>query len=235
MADPTVTDIDLGSVVYTSGLNSRELLVFSAAGTVAEGTILARKAVADAITATTDAGNTGDGTCTAVSTVSGPDVPLVGDYNLECITATTNGGTFKLEDPNGALISNNLVMTAGAGTATVFELAGMTFTLTDGATDFVAGDKFALTVSADGKMYPYATDGLGGVQKPLMVITYDVVATAAGNVTCSPMKTGEVRKERLIIAADGDDSNITDAILDELRSAGIASQKYTDDSVLDNR
>ncbi len=234
MANPTITNLDLGSVVYESGLNRDELLVFAGAGTVLEGTILARKAVADAIVAD-GTGNTGDGTCTLTAVVAGADVPLVGAYNLECIAAVTNGGTFMLEDPNGSLISNNLVLTAGAGAVTPFELAGMTFTITDGSTDFIVGDKFSLTVAADGKMYPYATDGIGGVQKPLMVLTYAITATGAGNEYARPMKEGTVRTERLVIDADGDASNVTAAILDELRSAGISAKSVTDDSVLDNQ
>jgi hypothetical protein len=236
MANPTITNVDLASVVYESGRNSNELLTLAAADTIVDGTILARKAVETAITVVADVGNTGDGTCTAATVVGGPVVPLVGDYTLECVTATTNGGTFSLTDPNSALISNTLVMTAGAGAATVFEIAGMTFTLTDGATDFIVGDKFALTTAADGNMYLYATDGVGGVQKPLMVFTgQSLVVTAAGDYAVRPMKTGGVRAERLVIDADGDASNITASILDELRSAGIYAQSATDDSVLDNQ
>jgi len=221
MATLTITNCDTGSVVCKDGVFRDELLTFSGAGTALEGTLLARKLVSDTITATPDGGNTGDGTCTALSVVTGPVVPLVGAYNLECITATANGGTFKLEDPNGALISNTLVMTAGAGAATVFEVGGMTFTLTDGATDFAAGDKFALAVTAVNKMVVFASDGLGGAQFANAVLTYDVTATGAGDISIRALEGGEVRKERLIIDADGDGSNITNAILDSLRHYGI--------------
>jgi hypothetical protein len=235
MANPTITTLDRSHVVFEGGVHQDELLVFGSAGTVLEGTILARKAVATAITVEADAGNTGNGTCTLATVVTGPTVPLVGDYTLECITATTNGGTFKLVDPNSALLRSDLVMTAGAGTATAFITEGMTFTLTDGATDFAVGDKFALTTAADGKVYPFATDGIGGVQNPLMVLTSDATATAAGNIAIRPMVKGGVRAELLIIDADGTAVNITAAILDELRANGIYAKSVTDVSVLDNQ
>lgn len=235
MANPIITNVDGASVVYESGRNSNELLTLAAADTIVDGTILARKAVATAITASAITG-TGNGTCTLATVVTGPIVPLVGAYVLTCIEAVADGGVFKLEDPNGAIVDPNIVLDVGAGGATVVTTAGMTFTVTDGSTNFVATDYFTLTTAADGNMYLYATDGVGGVQKPLMVYTgYDLVVTAGGDFVVRPMKTGGVRAERLIIDADGDDSNITAAILDELRSAGIYAQSETDDSVLDNQ
>ena len=230
----TVTNVDTGSVKLWQGEFRDETFVAASAKTYLEGTLLARKAVADAIVAD-GTGNTGDGTCTATTVVAGSTVPLVGAYNLECITATTNGGTFKLEDPNGSLISNNLVMTAGAGASTVFEIAGMTFTLTDGATDFIVGDAFSLTVAADGKIYPYATDGAGGVQIPTAVLTEDKVATGAGNIPIRAMISGQLIAERLVIDADGDASNITAAILDQLRDFTLVALSVPDISELDNQ
>jgi hypothetical protein len=235
MSNLIITNNDLGSVVYGPAEFRDETLAFGAADVAAEGTILARKEVVTAITVAADAGNTGDGTCTLASVVAGPAIPLVGDYTLECVEAITNGGRFKLEDPNGALISNNLIMTAGAGAATVFELAGMTFTLTDGATDFVVGDKFALTVDADGKLGYYATAGLGGLQVPTHVLTYAITVTGAENKAIRAMVAGKVRKERLILDADGDGSNITNSILDKLRDIGIVPIDVTEVNVLDNQ
>ena len=233
MANPTITNVDMASVVYESGRNSNELLTLGAADTIVDGTILARKAVATAITASAATG-TGDGTCTLATVVTGPIVPLVGEYILQCTTAATNAGTFKLIDPNSSTVAVDLVMTAA--TPTTFVVAGMTFLLTDGTADFIVGDYFTLTVAADGNMYLFATDGVGGVQKPLMVFTgASLVVTASGDYVVRPMKTGGVRAERLVIDADGDATNVTAAILDELRSAGIYAQSVTDDSALDNQ
>lgn len=105
------------------------------------------KVLYGAVTAVADAGNTGDGTCTALATVLGSIKPIIGDYILTCIEAVTHGGVFKLVDPNGGLVSGALAMTAATGGATVLEAGGITFTLTDD-TDFIVGDFFTISVAA---------------------------------------------------------------------------------------
>ena len=49
----------------------------------------------------------------------------------------------------------------------------------------------------------------------------DVVAAGAGDVPIQALISGEVRSNLLVIDADGDGTNITDAILDGLRDYGI--------------
>lgn len=230
----TVTNCDLGSVVLDEGVIRDENIYFSGADTYAEGTIMARRAVVTAITPSAITG-TGNGTCTAASVVAGPEVPLVGSYVLTCTLAVTHGGIFKLVDPNGKLVAPYLAMTASTGAATVFEVAGLTFTLTDGSTDFVAGDYFALPVVADGKMEPYAIAGIGGTQYPIGVMSYALTATGSGTKRGRVLFSGTVNKKRLIVDADGDDSNITNAILDQLRAAGVDAVDVTQQSVLDNQ
>ena len=233
MTNLVITDIDNGSVILKDAVSKDELLTFLAAVTELEGTLLARKAVDDAVAASAVVG-TGTGTVTAGSVVAGPIVPLVGDYVLNCIEAVAEGGIWELLDPNGALVATGLTMTPGAGGATIFEVGGLTFTITDAATDFVAGDTATLTVVANGKMVPYAIAGLGGAQSPTAVLTYDVTAAGAGDVAIRAMISGGVVKERLIISADGDGSNITDAILDQLRDFTIVSEKVEELSQFDN-
>lgn len=235
MANMTVTNNDIGNPIISDARYRDDSLYFVSAGTVAKGTILARKAVADAITASAVTG-TGDGTCTEAAVVAGPIVPLVGVYVLTCVEEVGNGGRFKLEDPNGALLRTDLVLTVGAGAATVFEVEGMTFKITDGAEDFDVADYFNLTVAADGRLYPYAIAGLGGVQKALTVAGYDMVGAA--DTTAYPVRvprSGNVDKTRLIIALDGDGSNITNAILDELIANSIIPGDVDDFSDLDNQ
>lgn len=218
----TITNIDNGCVELEGGKFRDELIAFAGADTFAAGTILARRSVATAVTASAVTG-TGNGTVTAATVVAGPEVPLVGAYTLTCIAAVTHGGVWNLKDPNGKIVAGYLPMTAGAGAATVFEAAGMQFTITDGSTDFAAGDTATLTVAADGKLVPFATDGAGGAQYPIAVLTYASTRTGAGNNKERVLVAGEVKKERLIIDADGDGSNVTAAILDQLRSAGIVA------------
>jgi hypothetical protein len=144
-----------------------------------------------AVTAVADGGNTGDGTCTVLSTLPGNPVAVVGDYNLECVTAVTNGGVFKLEDPNGKLITNTLTMTVGAGAATALEAGGLAFTLTDGATDFAAGDKFAVTVAAgSGQAVLLDKDATDGSSEIYGILTEDVTTAAAATQVAPVDLTG---------------------------------------------
>jgi hypothetical protein len=212
------TDIDVGCIAIRNEVFRDELLTFAAADDFAAGTILARRAVnltpvASAVT------GTGNGTVTALSVVEGPVVPLVGAYVLRCTAIATNGGTFRLEDPNGAVVATGLVMNAGAGAATIFEVAGLRFTVTDGATDFALNDTINITVAADGKLVPFDPNGAGGVQRPMAVLTYPVSKASSGDVKVRALVAGEVNASRLVIDAGG---SVTAAILDQLRAAGIA-------------
>jgi hypothetical protein len=232
MANLTITNNDLGGVVIADALFNDNILKFPGADTYVEGTLLARKQVVDAITATADVGNTGDGTFTAASVIAGDIIPLVGDYNLECVAAVANGGVFKLEDPNGAILANDLTMTVGALAATIFYVAGMTFTITDGATDFIVGDKAALTVAVDGDVVIFDEDGIGGAQIPSQVLTYEVTTTGAADVAARTLVGGRVRREKLVIDAGG---TVTDRMVDSLQDYGIVAQSVTELNILDNQ
>jgi len=233
MGDPIITNVDIGGVIFKNASFRDELLTFAGAGTVLGGTILARKAVADAVVAAADGGNTGNGTVTLSTVAAGTIVPVVGVYVLTVTTAVATGGVWKLEDPNGNIVATELTMVLA--TPTVFTVAGLTFTITAGGTDFALADFFTLTVAADGKMVPFAIAGAGGAQIPNAVIVNDVVATGAGNEPVRPMISGHVRKEKLIIDADGDGSNITDAILDQLRDFTIVSDDVQELNIFDNQ
>ena len=82
---------------------------------------------------------------------------------------------------------------------------------------------------------PYVVAGEGGTQFPKAVLTFDVVATGAGDIAIRDMVSGSVRKELLIIDADGDGSNVTDAILDLLRDFSLISIDVQELNILDNQ
>lgn len=219
MANMTITNIDNACVVLEDEEFRDETLTFAGADTFVEGTILARKTTLS-VSAGTVQGGTGTGTISAVAFVEGPEVPLVGVYVLTCIEAVAHGGVFQLKDPNGAIVGPYLPMTPGAGGATTFEVAGLTFILTD-ATDFIVGNFFNITVVAGGKLVPFDPAGIGGVQNPVAVLTYEVTKAGSGDVAIRACVSGKVNKNRLIIDVDGTGANITNAILDQLRGVGI--------------
>jgi hypothetical protein len=70
---------------------------------------------------------------------------------------------------------------------------------------------------------------------PKVVVNRDIVIAGAGDVSLRPIIGGKVRKERLVIVADGDASNVDAVVVDQLRDYGIEALSVTDVSVLDNR
>lgn len=136
MPNSTITNVDLGSVILKDAAFRDELLVFTAAGTVAEGTILARH----------------------------------------------TGGT-----------------------------------------------------TPSNKLVPFVVGGIEGRGIPLALVTYDVTAAAAGDVAIRAGVAGRYRKERLVIAADGDDRNVTNAVIDQLRDYGLVPEDVQELAILDNQ
>lgn len=229
MGNMTTTTLDQGSVQVRNCSFRDELVTFAGAATLAAGTLLGRLADVLAVAASAVSGG-GNGTVSAATVVAGA-VPLVGVYTLTCLLAVTNGGKWKLTDPNGAIIADDLEQTVGAGAATVFNVGGLQFTITDGSSDFVAGATATLTVSANGKMVPYSPTGAGGAQFPRAVLASALTAAGAGDVPARPIMTGTVAKERLVINGGG---SITDSLLDELRRTGIIAESVTQLGRVDN-
>lgn len=90
-----------------------------------------------------------------------------------------------------------------------------------GAATVLAGTILARD-SVSLKLVPYVKGGAtnqNGI--PKAVIGYDVVAAGAGDIPVRALEKGEVNKRRLIINADGNGTNIDNAVLDQLRAFGI--------------
>ena len=186
-------DIDTTSfIVYTYPASRRDNAAIKQdagrAAVLAQFTLMG-KSVVVGTSITADGGNTGDGTFTAFALAQG-GVPVAGAWNLECVLAVADGGVFKLVDPNGVEVASNLVLNAGAGVATKFTVAGMTFTITDAAANFIVGDKAAIVITADGDYVPFAPDGVGGAETPLGIYMGDDITAAAlvaGDVPDAPI------------------------------------------------
>jgi hypothetical protein len=146
---------------------------------LAEFTVLGK--VKHSTPATVAVVGTGNGTCTGIGFATFGGV-IIGTYNLECIIATAEGGTFKLEDPNSKMLANNLVLNTGAGLATTFTVGALTFTITEGGTDFSVADSFSIVVTAVEKyvpLAPLAIDGAGmfaGIMLVEDILSADLVA-----------------------------------------------------------
>lgn len=70
---------------------------------------------------------------------------------------------------------------------------------------------------------------------PKAVLTYEVVATGAGDVAVRAGVAGVYRKEKLVIDADGDDSNVDNAVIDQLRDYGLTPLNVDELNIQDNQ
>lgn len=177
-----------------NGSRSREEVVISAgSGILKAGTLIALITAANALTPVAKAGNVGNGTIASVTVTS---AAASGAYNLAIIEAAANAGKFELVGPNGALVGEGTVGQAFTG-------AGLTFTLGDGATDFVVGDGFTLTVLANlGEYTAYDDDGTDDGRRAASGILYASVDATVNDVRAvGVMRDAEVI-ERLLEGLD---------------------------------
>lgn len=133
-----------------SGQRSRDAIVIaSGEGVVKPGTVMKKSASAATVGTPTFEG-TGNGTIALGDPAFGAGVKN-GAYRVVAIEPDTDAGTFAVFDPEGVQV----------GVATVgVEFSGpVVFTISDGGTDFVAGDTFSIPVSGAGYEYAVATDG----------------------------------------------------------------------------
>lgn len=103
--------------------------------------VLTPAAGGSAVSAAKSGGNTGGGSLTLDVTTPVLAGAKVGVYTVRCITAATDSGTFRVTDPDGFVIGDVAV---GATFANDIK-----FAIADGAPDFVVGDGFDITVSAN--------------------------------------------------------------------------------------
>lgn len=135
------------------GLCRETVTVYDAASTYKPGQTVVGKFLSGGVgVAAATAGNTGNGTFSAITVGA---TAKIGIYTLKIVKAAANAGDFVVVGPDGYVVGNGTVGVA-------FSQAGLSFTLSDGATDFVLGDSASITVTGT---YKYkkceatATDG----------------------------------------------------------------------------
>lgn len=90
--------------------------------------------------------------------------------------------------------------------------------------------------SVSGNLVPFVKGGTtneNGI--PKAIVTYDVGATGAGDVPVRVGVAGKYRKERLVIDADGDASNVDNVVIDQLRDYGLTPIDVDELNILDNQ
>lgn len=150
------------------------------------GTVLGRITAGAAAAAAKAGGNTGNGTISAVTLQGGAKS---GIYAVRMTGATT----FKVEDPDGLVIES-----VGATGAAFADDIG--FTITVGATPFVAGDGFDITVAA-GTGYTIALAAATDGSAIPAAILADDVDTTGGNKLGPVYLMGEFNGRALVLGA----------------------------------
>jgi hypothetical protein len=170
---------------------SRDNITVLSGENLKAGHVVGKKIVAPTVGATVaDAGNTGNGTITgnAIGTNGGAQR---GDYRAVCVQPGANVGTFSVFDPSGKYL--------GEATVAVLFDNQIKFTINDGATDFIAGDGFTISVTAGTFKYrEYNPANTDGTQRPVGILYADVDATAADAAGAIIAREAEVRGADLV-------------------------------------
>ena len=168
-------------------------------------------------------GNTGDGTLTELSASTTTCMP--GDWVLECTAAATDGGTFKLTDPDGTEVADDIALPGTPSGYIVFDEGGLTGKVTDGTNDFIVGDKFTITVPVTKVDAVLAWKGASGNATVIEIIdalgdlTWTITQPTGGatnpSLSAAIALMGETWYTMAIIALDVDDTTALDALKTE--------------------
>ena len=195
----------------------------SGAKTYTPGTVLGKTLVSGSAAAVAGGANTGNGTMGSITVSSHAKV---GQYVLRITVASSNAGAFELLNSNGSVVGTGNVASAFVG-------AGLAFTLADGATDFIVGDTFVITVTgtekykilentaSDGSaafagIYIGASNGLG--------IDTSVAATTDTTVLILERGPALVAKEGLTLGASINTAAEKAALYAQMATVGIIAE-----------
>lgn len=133
-------------------------------------------------------------------------------------------------------MANPVKTTVDVGSVQIrdIEISDDSFLTFPGAATYLEGSLLAVD-SVSLKYVPFVKGGStnqNGI--PKAVLPYSVTSPGAGDQTVRVIVSGVVKKQRLIIIADGNDSNIDRAVLDQLRDYGIQPLSVQDLAALDN-
>lgn len=186
----TLTEVQYNAEFMVSeapGSRSREAVSVASGQNLKAGTVIGKKVYGTATE--THAGNTGDGVMGAITVGAGAKA---GVYNLTIIEPGTNVGTFQVEDPDGIIVGNGVVAAAFTG-------GGLSFTLADGSTDFIAGDRFLITVAAGaGTVAVYDPAATNGTEDVYGILRDNVDASGGALPGVAIVRDAEVNASELI-------------------------------------
>ena len=170
----TISDVVKHETDPLTGRRAAKVLAGSGAvRAITLGMVVAVITAGAATSAAKSGGNTGTGALTLDATTPVLAGAKVGVYQVRCIAAASNSGTFRVEDPDGNVLGDVAV---GATFSDDIK-----FAIADGGTDFIVGDGFDVTVAAgSGKVVQFAAAGVAGAEVPAG-IALDAVTAADGS------------------------------------------------------
>ena len=147
-------------------LSGQNLIAGAVIGAIALGAVTVTPGAA----VSASGGTPGNG---SIGTVTADSGAQEGTYEVVIIEPGANVGTFEVIRPDGTLDGTGVVAVAYNGS--------INFTLADGSTDFVAGDRIPVVVdyaAGSGKYKLSLAAAVDGSQTPDMVLAYDADASA---------------------------------------------------------
>lgn len=169
---------------YGTGTGGTGTYTVDTSQTASSTTITASAAYAAAFSG--NAANTGVIAAVVVSTGA-----KAGVHKVVINEPGTNAGKFVVEDPDGVIIGTGTVAVAFSG-------GGLAFTVTDGATDFISGEGFTITVAAgDSKYVAYDSDNTDGSEVAVAVLYAAVPDSASDQSAVVISRDAEVIDSKL--------------------------------------
>lgn len=209
---------------YEHSMYCREVVtILSGTAAFEIGMVLGKITRGAATSAAKSGGNTGNGTLTVDGTTPVKAGAKTGVYTVRFTAAATNNGTFRVTDPDGFVLGD-VVMAGGAG---AFD-NDIKFAVADGATDFIVGDGFDITVAAGsgkwGRYNPTANDGRE-VARGVALQGCDASAADVADVVIIARGPAEVSNLGLKWDASVSSNPLKAAAIDQLAAAGIITRR----------
>jgi hypothetical protein len=196
MANPVITNINNRANIlgpYTKKIE--KTILQDASGVIPSGAVMGLISVGAITAAAKSGGNTGNGTCTALSVKDGAKA---GIYTVRIVRQATHIFDYEVKNPNGQQIGFGTC--EGSGLTSVFS-GEIEFTLTDGSTDFAKTDGFDITVAAgSGKLKRSVSTAVDGSQYPKYILVNEADATA-GDVIREVVYSTNVREDFLVFTS----------------------------------
>lgn len=201
------------------GYFSRDALTVALSQTILAGMVCGRAGVPGNIVSSAAAAPTntvGSGALTLDGVAPVAANAKNGKYSIVCIEPATNGGIFEVQDPEGAVLG-----TVAVGATFNNQVK---FVIAD-ATDFVAGDRFEITViredGADEEVKALNLAGADGSEIASVIAVYPVTTDASNKKKATFItRQAEVRASDLTWPA-GITANQKAAAIEQLRRVGI--------------